>query len=103
MATEVVDFDQAIGKALEFAKKDRHTLIIVTADHETGGMSLTGGDYEKGITEAKFNTPDHTGVMVPVYAYGPGAEMFGGVQENTDIFHKMMKLLKFEPKAAPAK
>jgi alkaline phosphatase len=89
---EMIDFDNAIGKALEFARKDGHTLVIVTADHETGGMSLVGGDIAQGTVIAKFNTTDHTGVMVPVFAFGPGAELFQGVQENTDLFNKMMKL-----------
>jgi alkaline phosphatase len=89
---EMIDFDNAIGKALDFAKRDGHTLVIVTADHETGGMSLVGGDYQQGTVVAKFNTTDHTGVMVPVFAFGPGAELFQGVQENTDLFTKMMKL-----------
>ena len=104
VVTEVIDFDKAIGKALEFAKKDKHTLVIVTADHETGGMSLQGGDFQQGTVEAKFTTTDHTGVMVPVFAFGPGAELFQGVQENTDLFYKMMSLYGFTPdKTARAK
>jgi alkaline phosphatase len=97
LSTEMVDFDHAIAQALEFAKQDGHTLIIVTADHETGGLSLVGGNDAEGKIEAKFNTTDHTGVMVPVFAYGPGADLFTGVQENTDIFDKMLKLLKLKP------
>ncbi len=93
VATEMIDFDKAIGKALDFAKKDGHTLVIVTADHETGGMSLVDGNIRQGTSVAKFNTTDHTAVMVPVFAYGPGADLFQGVQENTDLFIKMMKLL----------
>jgi alkaline phosphatase len=58
-------------------------------------MSLIEGDYKQGTVIAKFNTTDHTGVMVPVFAYGPGAELFQGVQENTDLFTKMMKLFRF--------
>ena len=100
VAAEMIDFDRAIGKALDFAKKDGHTLVIITADHETGGMSLVGGDYQLGTVVAKFNTTDHTGVMVPVFAFGPGAELFQGVQENTDLFTKMMKLFRF-PHIAP--
>jgi alkaline phosphatase len=69
--------------------------VIVTADHETGGMSITGGDIQQGTVMAKFSTTDHTGIMVPVFAYGPGAELFQGVQENTDLFTKMMKLFVF--------
>jgi alkaline phosphatase len=92
---EMIDFDNAIGKALDFARKDGHTLVIITADHETGGMSLVEGNIKEGTVVAKFNTTDHTGVMVPVFAYGPGAELFQGVQENTDLFAKMMKLFGF--------
>jgi alkaline phosphatase len=94
--SEMIDFDQAIGKALAFAVKDRKTLIIVTADHETGGLSLTGGNFKTGMVTAKFNSTDHTGVMVPVFAYGPGAELFEGIQENTDLFDKMMSLLRLK-------
>ncbi len=97
VATEMIDFDKAIGKALEFAENDRNTLVIVTADHETGGMAILNGDYKKGTVMAKFGTTDHTGVMVPVFAWGPGAELFQGIQENTDIFEKMMLLLELNP------
>ncbi|MBN1789204.1 MAG: alkaline phosphatase [Bacteroidales bacterium] len=94
---EMIDLDKAIGKAMEFAEKDRNTLVIVTADHETGGMAILDGDYQKGTVTAKFGTTDHTGVMVPVFAWGPGAELFQGIQENTDIFKKMMLLLELNP------
>jgi alkaline phosphatase len=90
---DMLDFDQVIGKALEFAAKDKETLVIVTADHETGGMALTGGSIEKGVVQGAFPTGDHTAVMVPVFSYGPGAEEFIGIMENTDIHAKMKKLL----------
>jgi len=92
---EMLDFDQAIGKALEFAAKDGETLIIVTADHETGGFALIGGDMKTGMVKGAFSTGDHTGVMVPVFSYGPGAENFTGIIENTDIAKKIMELLNF--------
>ncbi|HAQ18735.1 MAG TPA: alkaline phosphatase [Prolixibacteraceae bacterium] len=92
---EMLDFDQAIGKALEFAAKDRETLIIVTADHETGGFALAGGDMKTGMVKGAFTSGNHTGVMVPVFAYGPGAENFTGIMENTDIAKKIITLLGF--------
>lgn len=92
---EMLDFDQTIGKALEFAANDKETLIVVTADHETGGMALTGGDMKKGMVKGGFPTGDHTATMVPVFAYGPGAENFTGIMENTDIAKKIMSLLGF--------
>jgi alkaline phosphatase len=91
--SETLDFDQAVGKALDFASKDKNTLVIVTADHETGGLAIVGGNIADGQVKASFNTTNHTAVMVPVFAYGPGAQLFTGVYQNTDIFTKMMELL----------
>lgn len=93
VATEVMDFDQVIGKAMQFADKDGQTLVIVTADHETGGLSLLDGDYAKGYVSGRFATNDHTAMPVPVFAYGPQSYRFRGVYENTGLFYKMMKVL----------
>jgi alkaline phosphatase len=90
---ETLDMDRAIGVALAFAAKNKETLIIVTADHETGGMTINEGNNKTGDITAKFTSPEHTGVCVPVFAFGPGADQFGGFMENTDIAKKMMKLL----------
>ncbi|MEN7551622.1 alkaline phosphatase [Rapidithrix thailandica] len=94
VVSEVLDFDKVIGKALEYADKHQNTLVIVTADHETGGLSLLDGDVQKGYVEGSFSTNDHSAVMVPVFAYGPGAELFQGVYQNTEIFHKILSLIK---------
>ena len=90
---ETLDFDRAIGAALKFAASTGETLIIVTADHETGGMTINGGDNKTGKVVAKYSTGGHTGIAVPVFAFGPGAEQFTGFMENTDIAKKMIKLL----------
>ena len=95
VVTEMIDFDNAIGKALEFAKKDGETLVIVTADHECGGLTITGGSLVNKTIETHFSTDDHTPVMVPVFAYGPGANNFGGIYENTDVFVKMLEAYGF--------
>ncbi len=88
--SEMLDFDQAIGRALEFAFRDGNTLVVVTADHETGGMALTGGNMGEGWVKAQYISGGHTGIVVPVFAYGPGAESFAGFQENTDIGKKII-------------
>jgi len=93
VATEVMDFDQVIGKALQFADKDGETLVVVTADHETGGLTLLDGDYKKGYVAGQFSTNDHTALPVPVFAYGPQSQLFKGVYENTEIFYKIMQAL----------
>lgn len=92
---ETLDFDKALGIALDFAQKDGHTLVIVTSDHETGGVSIIGGDRFRHEVVLNFSTTNHTSVMVPVYAFGPGAENFSGIYDNTAIFEKMMKLFGF--------
>ena len=78
---------------LDFAEKDGNTLVVVTADHETGGLVLLGGNIDKGKNECKYITDGHSGVMVPVFAYGPGAETFSGIQNNIDLMPKMLKAM----------
>lgn len=90
--SEMLDFDRAIGVAMDFAKSNDETLVVITSDHETGGLALTGGNIETGEVEGAFPTDGHTSVMVPVFAYGPGAEMFSGIYENTDIFNYLARL-----------
>lgn len=98
LATEMVDFDNAIGAALDYAMKNGETLVIITADHETGGLGLNGGNISTGEIKAGFTSTDHTGVMVPVFSYGPHSETFTGIQENTDLFFKMMDAFGFNNK-----
>jgi alkaline phosphatase len=90
---EVFDFDRTIGKVLKWAEKDGQTLVIVLADHETGGLTLLDGDIKTGTVSGNFSSKGHSGIMVPVYAYGPRADEFAGIYENTEVFQKIVKLL----------
>lgn len=90
---ETLDFDQTVGEMMKWAAKDGETLVVVTADHETGGLTLVNGNKDEGRVECSFSTKDHSGAMVPVYAFGPGAENFTGIFENTDVFKKIKKLM----------
>jgi len=90
---ELKDFDHTIQAVLDYAKKDGNTLVIVTGDHETGGLTLPRADNNGDVLFPRFTTFDHTPVMVPVFAFGPGAENFAGVYENTEIQKKICKLL----------
>ena len=100
---EMLDFDEAIGKAMEFVDAHPETLLIITADHETGGLTLLDGDLKKGYVHGNFSTNDHTAVMVPVFAYGSGAKDFAGVYQNTAIFDKIIKALRINPQSATSK
>lgn len=97
LAGEMYDFEDMLHVVMDFAQRDGNTLVIVTADHESGGLTLKDGSIMYGISRTTWSAPgNHTGVMVPVFAYGPGAEYFGGVQENTDFYNKIMRLLSEE-------
>jgi alkaline phosphatase len=93
---ETLDFDRAVGEVLKFARKRGNTLVIVTADHESGGMAIQNGS-KQGKLKIEFTTNGHTAALVPVYAYGPGAEAFSGIYENTEIYHKMRSFLQWGP------
>ena len=92
--TEMIDFDNAIGRVLDFAERDGETLVIVTADHETGGYAINPGSTMDSIVGA-FTSDYHTATLIPVFAYGPGAELFAGIYENTAIHRKMQLALQF--------
>jgi alkaline phosphatase len=98
LTSEIIDFDKAIGVAFDFADANPGTLVIVTADHETMGLALTGGDILNGKVEGVFGANYHTGVMVPVFAYGESSSEFSGIYENTEIYQKMMRLLGLKEK-----
>ncbi|MDD3638404.1 MAG: alkaline phosphatase [Bacteroidales bacterium] len=92
LVTEMIDFDNAVKAAIDFADRDGETLVVITADHETGGLTIING-REKDYSSVRFNfsTGNHTSVTVPVFAYGPGSEYFTGVYDNTEIFYKILK------------
>ncbi len=88
---EIKDFDGAVAAGLDFADQDKQTLVIVTADHETGGLALTGGSRENKTVQGEFTWENHTAVMVPIFSYGPRAEDFGGINENTIVGKKLIE------------
>ncbi len=92
VAGEMTDFLTAINKALEFAEKDGNTLVVVTADHETGGAAITEG--KRGSAKLNFIWGSHTANMVGIFAYGPGAELFSGIIENNQIGQNFIELTK---------
>ena len=96
LCQEVINLDRAIGCALDFADEHGDTLVLVAGSPEASGMTLIDGDIANGKVEAKWTMPGmiHTGVMVPYFAYGAGADQFGGTILNTALFEKMKNLMK---------
>lgn len=92
---EMIDFDAAVGIGLDFAKQNGNTLVVVTADHETGGLAVLGGSVSSNtVSKTAFASSKHSAAMVPVFAYGPGSEAFGEIHDNTDIGSLIIKSLK---------
>ena len=94
MITEFEDFDKTIRLAMEYVGKNKDTLLIITADHETGGLQILKQD--KDYVEIQWGTGRHTGIPVGVYAYGPGASHFTGLMDNTEIYHKIISILSVD-------
>lgn len=91
--TELHDFDKTVAEALKFADEDGETLVIITADHETGGLTLLDASTANGMVLGAFSTNDHTSINVPVFAYGPHSQDFRGTYQNTELFKKIKELL----------
>lgn len=102
VVAEMLDFEKAVKVALDFAEKDGSTLVVVSADHETGGFALSAtpneetGSSDYNVITPTFATSGHTTTLIPVFAYGPGARSFKGMYQNTGIFQTMVALLKQE-------
>jgi len=83
---EMADFDDAVGAALDFAESDGHTLVVMTADHETGGLTVDQGSVpDEWLGPVGWSSKSHTAGMVPVFSFGPGSSALGGIIDNTDI------------------
>lgn len=97
LITEMKEFDRTLCLLVEYVNQHPETLLVVTADHETGGTGITYNTHEIGEQiplKLIFRTNGHTGTVVPVFAYGAGAEAFGGVMKNMDIPKKIEELIK---------
>ena len=90
------ELDTAVASILAWVEPRGDTLVIVTADHDTGGLGIVDGDYDDGVAEVRWATENHTGQWVPLFAFCPGSQHFNGVMDNTEIGILIDKLLGIE-------
>lgn len=93
---EVYDFDRAVKSVMDFVEENPDTVVIVTADHETGGLQLPAKLTEETKNMVYYTTGKHTNRVVPIRAYGYRTEELEGIHENTDIAIFMASLLGVE-------
>ena len=92
LVEEMKDFNNTLNVVLDFAEKDGNTLVVVTADHETGGLTFVDPQGKYTRTDFKWSTGSHSAIFVPVFSFGPGAEKFSGIMDNTEIISKIMEI-----------
>ena len=93
LVNEMIDFDNTINVVLDYAKENQNTLVIVTADHETGGLSIVDPEGRYTKTNLHFSNGSHSPLLVPIFAFGPGANNFTGIMDNTDIMKKIISIM----------
>ena len=93
MVSQFLEFNDTIEVVLEFAKRDKNTIVVVTADHETGGAAIVRGKLSDSTIKNRFVSTNHTASMVPVFSYGYKAHLFKGIYENTEIFNKLLSIV----------
>lgn len=91
---ELLDFDRTLGDVLKWAEADGHTLVVVTADHATGALTLQDGDLAEGRIGVAFGNDSHNGIAVPYYVWGPGSDRFHGTMENSELGALIMSCVR---------
>ncbi len=91
------EFSKAVQVALDFAAQDGDTLVVVTADHETGGIT-----YNEETGEYYYTSGSHTGVNVPVFVSATDAGFVTGeAYKNCDVSLQVAKVMGCDDKAYP--
>ena len=93
LVDEMLDFDRTVGVVLRWMEKNPNTLLVITADHATGGLALVGGNMAKGEVRLSYALNYHNGLLVPLMAHGPYAGLFHGCMDNTEVANKLRELI----------
>ena len=94
MISEMIEFDNTVNEVFNFSEENMNTLVVITADHETGGASIISGNLSKSEVKVDYVSEDHSATMVPVFSFGPYSKNFKGVYDNTEIFDKLKAIIR---------
>ena len=101
IAAEMLGLDAALGVALEYQERNPGTLVVLAADHETGGVYLPGDVVQQAGSEPvrpsmvfKYGVSSHTAALIPLFAAGPGAQRFGGLKHNDEVGRILLDLVR---------
>ena len=83
---ETIEFAKTLRVVMDWSRGRDDTLIIVTADHETGGLQVLENNGAGKFPTVSWSTTGHTDTKVPIYGWGQNAVRIGGVMDNTDLF-----------------
>jgi alkaline phosphatase len=98
---DLMAFDDAVAEAMAYQWDRDDVLVIVTADHDCGGPAISGYPPHSELAKVvegrspymRWISDAHTVIMVPVIARGPASDSFSGIQDNTDLHHRMKEAL----------
>lgn len=100
LLAEMQDFEKVIRLAVDFADTHPGTLVVVVADHETGGLSMPSGKSDFTLSESgidyRFSTGSHSAIRVPAYFYGTGSDQFKAMMDNTELANRIKELMKLK-------
>lgn len=96
LAHGVAELDRAVRLAVRMARARGDVLVLVTADHDTGGLALLDRPLPEGQANVAWATTNHTALWVPLFSFGPSAARFSGVLDNTELSGRMASLLGLE-------
>lgn len=94
LQNEMLDFDAVVGELIDFLGHDKKTLIIVLSPYESGGLSVNSGELDGSNLNVEWTSKSINANLAPVFAHGPGAELFTGIYDNTEVYSKIKSLMQ---------
>jgi len=89
---EMKSLNDLVNFTLDYQSKHPEVLVVLTADHECGGVAVHDGS--NGELDVRFTSDYHSANFVPIWATGPGASVFDAFMDNTEIGKRLIEYIK---------